>query len=471
MLFNSYEFVFVYLPVAFLGFILTARVSRILAMAWLVLASLAFYSWWNPKFVSLLLASATFNYLIGRVLGSPRWKSYARVVLTVAIAANLGLLFVFKYANFFVATANSISQWRMQLPDIVLPLGISFFTFTQIGFLVDVYRGVTRECSYIRYVLFVSYFPHLIAGPILQHDKVMPQFSSPETYRFSAENVMVGFAIFIVWLSKKTLLADSFSGYVSPVFESARLGAGPNLCAAWAGALAYSFQIYFDFSGYSDMAVGLSRLFGIRLPFNFNSPYKAESIVDFWRRWHITLSQFLRNYLYVPLGGARAGKMRRYANVAITMLLGGLWHGASWTFVAWGGLHALYIAINVAWRARSEDMMTKRLMSSRLGRFFRVGVTFLAVMFGWVLFRADSFATALTFLKGMAGVNGIYLPESLGRYLGSDYVLLFPPIFSFIGVFADIDGLGSPYTLLILLIGGCFLVPFPSTQLLIANYY
>ena len=409
MLFNSYAFLFGFLPLTLLGFFLIGGRNRQLGAAWLVLASLFFYGWWDVRFVALLLASIAVNFSAARALYALRSAGRRRetmIALGLAVAANLLLLGYFKYFNFFLMSANAALGSHFVLSAIILPLGISFFTFTQIAFLVDTVRGEVRAFNLVHYALFVTYFPHLIAGPILHHREMMPQFAAASTYRPRAENVTAGLAFLALGLAKKCLLADRFAPDVAAVFQAAHAGTAIGAVAAWHGALAFTLQLYFDFSGYCDMAVGLSRLLGIRLPYNFDSPYRAAGIIDFWRRWHMTLSRFLRDYLYFPLGGNRRGRKRRYLNLLVTMLLGGLWHGANWTFVAWGGLHGLYLAINHVWRA----VRPKRLLDPlplRLRRTVSVALTFTAVVVAWVFFRAPDFATATRLLTAMAGTNGL----------------------------------------------------------------
>jgi len=417
MLFNSYEFLFLYLPIVFAGFFLIARLNQRAAALWLAAASIFFYGWWNPHFVSLLLGSILFNYALGYAISVSRDTLFSKPLFVAAITANLALLGYYKYANFFLTTINQASGATLTLPDIILPLGISFFTFTQIAFLVDVYRGIAREYNLIHYLLFVTYFPHLIAGPVLHHKEMMPQFESKKNYRLNSENVAVGLSIFTIGLAKKILLADSFSEYANPVFDAARDGISLSPEIAWIGALAYTLQLYFDFSGYSDMAIGLSMLFGIQLPLNFNSPYKAHNIIEFWRRWHMTLSRFLRDYLYIPLGGGRKGVYRRYINLMVTMLLGGLWHGANWTFVAWGGVHGLFLAVNHGWHGWLNRMGYDEKPSTMIGRAMGITITFTAVVAAWVLFRAETFDAAMRILGSMAG-----LPNPLsGAALGPDW--------------------------------------------------
>jgi D-alanyl-lipoteichoic acid acyltransferase DltB (MBOAT superfamily) len=425
VLFNSYPFLLAFLPVTLLGFFGLARLGPTAAAAWLVVASLAFYAWWNPIYVLLLLASIAFNYAMGGWIGTAalRDRSTSKLLLTLAVAVDLGVLGYYKYANFFVDTLASLSGFPLEVARVVLPLGISFYTFTQIAFLVDTYRGKASERNPVHYALFVTYFPHLIAGPILHHAEMMPQFRDRNVYRATADNFAVGLTIFAIGLFKKVVLADGIAPFASSVFANASVSP-PGFFDAWGGALVYTLQLYFDFSGYCDMAIGLSRLFGIQLPINFDSPYKATNIIDFWRRWHITLSRFLRDYVYIPLGGNRFGKTRRYANLLATMLIGGLWHGAGWTFVAWGGLHGAYLVVNHAWRhltgAREGEAGTWA------GRNLARLVTFVAVVFAWVLFRAPDFHTATTIIEGMIGQNGVSMPNAiavhfpvLARRLGS----------------------------------------------------
>ncbi len=414
MLFNSYVFIFAFLPVTLAGFFLLGRIKPMLAAAWLTVASLFFYGWWNPLYVGLLSFSILFNYACGMAIaragmrgGRPAQKRW----LIFAVTANLAVLGYCKYANFFLAGISHFSGWALSFGEIVLPLGISFFTFTQIAFLADTYYGKAREYNFVHYSLFVTYFPHLIAGPVLHHAEMMPQFGLPATYRFSFENLAVGITIFVIGLFKKVMIADEIGAYARPVFDAAAAGAELTLLEAWGGALAYTFQLYFDFSGYSDMAIGLSRLFGVVLPLNFHSPYQAVNVIEFWRRWHMTLSRFLRDYLYIPLGGNRKGAARRHINLLLTMALGGLWHGAGWTFVAWGVLHGVFLVVNHGWHALRARLGHDLRRSTWWGRACGGLLTFTAVVIGWVLFRAADFTTAVAMLKAMAGMNGLVLPD------------------------------------------------------------
>jgi alginate O-acetyltransferase complex protein AlgI len=314
--------------------------------------------------------------------------------LTVGVAGDLVVLGTFKYAGFLAANLNAIFSTGFTV-DILLPVGISFYTFTQIAFLVDAYRGNVARYALPHYALFVTYFPHLIAGPILHHKDMIPQFERAATKRPDPHLILCGLIIFAIGLFKKTCLADGIQPLVALAFGPN----SPSFDQAWIGALAYTFQLYFDFSGYSDMAIGISLMFGIFLPLNFNSPYKATSIIDFWRRWHMTLSQFLRDYLYIPLGGNRHGRTLRYVNLMITMLLGGLWHGAAWTFVAWGALHGVYLCINHAWNNYGPAIAPRFRGPANMAAFF---LTFVSVVVAWVFFRAGSMSSALYVLSKMA---------------------------------------------------------------------
>ncbi|MCP5141898.1 MAG: MBOAT family protein [Gammaproteobacteria bacterium] len=421
MLFNSYEFLFAFLPLTLVVyFLITARHLE-LGIAWLVLASLFFYAWWNPIYLVLIVISMLFNYGIGEALSNAYRRGRRpdsdggrmRAWLIGGVAANLVVLGYFKYAAFLAGTVGGVTGWSLDVGHIVLPLAISFFTFQQIAYLVDAYRGITQEYRFLHYALFVSFFPQLIAGPIVHHREMLPQFLQPENLKPQVANIVVGLSIFFIGLFKKTVLADGVAQYATPVFDAAEAGATLTFLEAWGGALAYTLQLYFDFSGYSDMAIGAARLFGIRLPLNFHSPYKATNIIEFWRRWHITLSRFLRDYLYIALGGNRKGPVRRYVNLGATMVLGGLWHGAGWTFVFWGALHGLYLMINHGWRALRAAWFPGRDRSTAWGRALAWAITFLAVVVSWVFFRAASFDAALAMLAGMFGRNGVALPVAL----------------------------------------------------------
>ena len=416
MVFNSFPFIFLFLPVAVCGFYFLARRNNGWALTWLTLASLVFYGSWDYHYLPILLGSVLVNFATCRWIIAGRG---AKMRLTTGIIFNLGLLGFFKYVNFFIGTINDVAGNSLPPLDIILPIGISFFTFTQIAVLVDAYRGKVREIGFLQYCLFASYFPYIVAGPILRQEEMLPQFGGAGCRTGEkffapprADDFAVGIAIFVFGLAKKLLIADNIAAAMNPVFA----GGEPQLLQAWLGMLAYTFQLYFDFSGYSDMAIGVSRLFGFTIPINFNSPYKAVSVSDFWQRWHISLSQFLKNYLYIPLGGNRSGQLMRYRNLVLTMLLGGLWHGANWTFVVWGGLHGLYLCVQHGWqtfrkgKGRNKPVSpfgaASRLLACRV-------LTFIAVMVAWCFFRAPDVSSALAVLAGMAGLNGISMVEGV----------------------------------------------------------
>jgi alginate O-acetyltransferase complex protein AlgI len=412
MLFNSIEFL-VFLPVVLFVFFSIGQLGHHrVAISWLVGASLFFYGWWNPAYLGLMLISIIFNFAVGVALSSSEAKR-PKLILTIGIVANLAALFYFKYANFLAINYNRLTNSSFNLEKIILPLAISFFTFQQIAYLVDAYRKETREYNFLHYCLFVTFFPQLIAGPIVHHKKILPQFAKHVLYKLDVTNLSIGLTIFCLGLFKKVVMADGLSVYASPVFSAAEQGTAITFFEGWSGALAYTFQLYFDFSGYSDMAIGIAKMFNVDLPLNFYSPYKATNIIDFWRRWHITLSSFLRDYLYFPLGGSRKGTIRRYINLMITMLLGGLWHGASWTFVVWGGVHGFYLVINHAWHAVRKAFGSDLTKTSLLGRMTGRVITFLAVTISWVMFRAETFSGATNIFEGMAGQHGFVLPAQV----------------------------------------------------------
>jgi D-alanyl-lipoteichoic acid acyltransferase DltB (MBOAT superfamily) len=407
MLFNTFEFLFFFLPLTIAGLFVFGRAgNNRLAVFFLACASLLFYGWANPASLGLILTSIVVNYLLWLGLGTTHEANtfLRKLLLGGGITFNLGLLGYYKYADFFLANLAAVSGTTHLSGTVVQPLAISFFTFQQIAFLVDSYRGETREQSLLHYVLFVSFFPQLVAGPIVRHHETMPQYINRFFPRIRAEHVSIGLTLVCLGLFKKVVLADSVALSVGPAFQAAEQGAVLNFFDAWAASLAYTFQLYFDFSGYTDMALGIARIFGIYLPINFNSPYKAANMIEFWKRWHISLSRFLRDYLYIPLGGNRKGRARRYLNILVTMLLCGLWHGANWTFVAWGALHGLLLVVNHAWRAVKETLgiTIDRWWSRVLAQV----ITFMAVAAAWVIFRAESLNGAFNILYAMTGLNG-----------------------------------------------------------------
>lgn len=401
MLFSSHEYLLLFLPLSVILYFLLHnwRATRI-AKAWLVLASLFFYGWWNPKYIPLILFSILMNFAAGTLLTRMRSKGafFRKSLLVAGISLNVILLGYFKYYDFLVETSNAFFGTHGAMHHLILPLGISFFTFTQIAFLVDTYRKDVEEYSLMNYFLFVTFFPHLIAGPIIHHAEMMPQFKHMDNAAANYRNLSVGIFLVSMGLIKKVLIADRFGEWVSAGFDHPE---ALNLLSAWATSLSYTFQIYFDFSGYTDMALGAALMFNIVLPINFNSPYKALDIQDFWRRWHITLSRFLREYIYIPLGGNRTRETLVYANLMVTFLIGGLWHGAGWTFLFWGFLHGAAILVHRAWKKTGFT----------LPRWLAWLVTFNFVNMAWVFFRAKSWGDAIGVLKAMSGLQGTYLPD------------------------------------------------------------
>lgn len=458
MLFNSHIFIFIFLPIVLVAYIATKRWAAAYLTHVLVLASLVFYAWWDWRSLPILLISIFWNYSIaGRISRNADEASYRW--LCFGVLTNLLALGYFKYFNFLGQNIGLLLGLEYESRDISLPLGISFFTFTQIAFLIDCYRSRQSLYSPINFGLFVTYFPHLIAGPILHHKEMMPQFDGMATQRVDSQNYIVGSTFFAIGLFKKAILADTCAIYATPVFQTAAAGGELTFLESWCGALSYTFQLYFDFSGYCDMAIGISWLFGIRLPLNFHSPYKAASVIEFWRRWHITLSRFLRDYVYFSLGGNRKGVARRYVNLMLTMILGGVWHGAGWTFAIWGLLHGLYLVVNHLWRELKERLG----ISSTAPVFFRMAstcVTFLAVVVGWVFFRAETVDAAISILRGMAGLNGLVLPFSYSGHFGS-YV----PELQKLGIEFGNAGLYQGAFELLWIVGMFVLVwAFPNTQ-------
>ncbi len=395
MLFSSLIFLLVFLPLTIAAvYAVNKFAGPRFAALMLLAASLIFYSWQTPEYLLLILGSIAVNFLLGRRINQSRSK----VILALGIAFNLALLGWFKYAGLFSETLSDIARADLTVDGVVLPLAISFFTFQQIAYLSDCLKTDVKKYDFLDYALFVAFFPQLIAGPIVHHKDLTPQFSGPRFAKFLSADIAAGFFLFSIGLAKKVLVADGLAPLADQVFDGAAAGHAILAFEAWVGVLAYSFQIYFDFSGYSDMALGLALLFGVKLPMNFNSPYKATGIVDFWRRWHITLSNFLRDYLYFPLGGNRKGGLLRYRNLFIVMLLGGLWHGAAWTFVVWGGLHGAYLCINHAWDKSTDG---KKI----LGPVAATVLTFAAVSVAWVFFRAESFTAAFAMFAGLCGAD------------------------------------------------------------------
>ena len=419
MLFSSYTFLFQFLPATALAFAAARRHSPRAGIMVLAGASLFFYGAWRPIYLLLLVASVAVNFTLGLRMEDPLRR---RVIGTSGVALNLAVLCYFKYTNFIFDSLNTLTGAPLPFFNIILPLGISFFTFQQIAYLVDVMRGARVERDILSYTLFVSFFPHLIAGPLVHHAEMIPQFKRGRTGR-SAVLAARGLAIFAAGLFKKVVIADNLAQFVSPVFAHLDAGGSVTTSWAWLATLSYTLQIYFDFSGYSDMAIGLALLFGIRLPVNFRSPYQATSIIEFWRRWHITLSRFLRDYLYIPLGGNRLGEQRRYINLMVTMLLGGLWHGAGWNFLVWGGLHGVYLGVNHLWRewrGGAARAPIKGWAARRFANGLSWAITFFAVVIAWVFFRAKTMAGAWQMLGGLFGFeagSSAYAPPGILRVM------------------------------------------------------
>ena len=407
MLFNSLEFLFIFLPITFfVYFYLNAQLWHGASKLFIVLASLFFYSWWNIDYLPIIISSILFNYYFGVFLGLYAYRynpTIRKVALALGISANIALLGYFKYSDFLISSVNRTFDQSYETIGLLLPLAISFFTFQQIAYLVDSYRHKAHETSLLNYSLFVSFFPQLIAGPIVHHKEMMPQFISKENRFINYKNIALGMFIFSIGLFKKVVIADSLSPYVEQGFD---ISQSLNLIEAWTTSLSYTFQLYFDFSGYADMAIGLALLFNIRLPINFNSPYQALNIQDFWRRWHITLSRFLKDYVYIPMGGNRGSGYKTYSNLFATFVIGGIWHGAGLMFVLWGALHGAAIVMHRLW---SKTKITLPAWLAWLITFNFINVT-------WVFFRATEWNDAVKVINGMFNFSGLSNIFSVNLY-------------------------------------------------------
>ena len=405
MLFNSYIFIFIFLPaVFFIYFGLILNKKNYLAKCWLVIASLFFYGWWNIYFLPILIVSILVNFSITRKIQSfKKNKNDAKprkIFFLTGLLFNIAFLGYFKYRDFFLETINQIFQSDFVLLHLAFPLGISFFTLQQIAFLVDAYEDLADEPNFIDYSVFVAFFPQLIAGPIVHHQEMMPQFSAFQNQRVDYKNITQGVLIFFIGLFKKVVIADTFAGWATTGFDDATT---LTFIEAWATSLSFTFQLYFDFSAYSDMAVGIALLFNIKLPNNFNSPYKALNIRDFWRRWHMTLGRFLKDYIYIPLGGNRLGSFRLHINLIATFLLCGLWHGAGGIFIFWGALHGIALVTYQFWLQ----------MNIKMHYFLAGTLTFLFVNFSWIFFRAKEWEDAIKVIRGMLGFSGVVVTTDL----------------------------------------------------------
>jgi len=442
MLFNSYEFIFGFLPVTVVFFFIAGTRSPRLALAWLTVASLFFYAWWRPVNVLIIGPSLAVNYIIARTLlgmsTGGRQPAGARWLLAVGIVFNLAFLGYFKYANFAATVYTDLTGTRFLLEQVILPLGISFITFQKIAFLVDVHSQRIKSFSFGDYCLFVLFFPQLIAGPIVHYREMMPQFHAA-TCRPNGTDLAVGMTLFVIGLFKKVVLADGVAAYVTPVFAAAASGESVSMFPAWIAAIGFTLQIYFDFSGYSDMALGLARLFGVRLPVNFDSPLKARSIIDFWLRWHITLTRFLTAYIYNPLVmsltrrrltrrlpvlGGRQHSPGAFVQLLagptlITMLISGAWHGAGYMFILWGLMHGLYLIVNHGWRIYGAPRFAAPGAAGPLWRSGAFLLTFLAVVAAMVVFRAPTPDSAMEIFRGMVGGSGVSLPPHVVARLPS----------------------------------------------------
>lgn len=401
MQFNSLIFVFLFMPITLGVFYALRKFAPIkIILSWLIVSSLAFYGWWNPAYLGLIIVSLCVNFSVGYFL---QRKSKSKILFILGIIFNLSLLGYFKYFNFFAENVGLLMDSDFGFEKIALPLAISFFTFQQIAYLVDVYKEKCSEFSFIKYVLFVTFFPQLIAGPIVHHSEMMPQMDKIKSKPIFTNNLFLkGMLLFTIGLFKKVILADALAEFANPLFDTDLSLYTPTAWESWSATLAYSGQIYFDFSGYCDMAMGLALFFGVKLPLNFNSPYKSFNISEFWQKWHITLGRFLKDYLYIPMGGNRVIPIFQARNLIVVMLLGGLWHGASWTFVIWGLLHGVYLALHTIWG---------RVVKIQLPEFISILITFLLVSFAWIFFRSDTLNDAMIIVRSLINFDLSRAPE------------------------------------------------------------
>jgi D-alanyl-lipoteichoic acid acyltransferase DltB (MBOAT superfamily) len=488
MPFNSYQFIFLFLPVVVIGYFVLGRVGgRTPAVLWLILASLGFYALSRIESLAIILPSIVLDYLIGRALQRLEDSKHGirAALLWVGIAANIVFLGYFKYRNFFLDTSNLVLGTHFYFGPLILPLGISFITFQKIAYLMDVYSGQVKGGGFVDFLLFTIFFPRVVAGPIVHYQEVMPQFAQP-AFRWVPTDVAVAICLFSIGLFKKVMIADRVADYANPVFAAPLQGEPVTLLAGWTGALAYTFQIYFDFSGYSDMALGIARIFGVVLPMNFNSPLKASSIVEYWSRWHITLTRFLTAYIYTPLvlrwtrqRMARGqpvlrGRTTRASAIVIliglptvwTMAVSGFWHGVGFQFIVWGILHGLMLTINQTWRTLRPRFWRDPVSHDRIMTPVGFVLTFTGVVVASVFFRASSVTAALAVLRGMAGLNGVSIPYAIGSRLG-----VFGEWLEHIGVMYDWSS-GSQFIVSYVWLGVLFVIvtAMPNSLELLAPY-
>jgi D-alanyl-lipoteichoic acid acyltransferase DltB (MBOAT superfamily) len=410
MLFHSPDFIFAFFPTVLLGYwLITRHLSPRLAKVWLLLSSLFFYAWWNVNYLPLLLTSILVNYFVGNLMMNGVAAKEKLAILWFGISFNLLLLFYYKYADFFIWNVNAVTDFSISPLRPVLPLAISFFTFQQIAYIVDCYHQEVKEKGLINYALFVSFFPQLIAGPIVHHQQVIPQFEEKSRQKYHARNVLAGSFLFLIGMAKKSVLADPMTPYIDSAFLNVE---NINFLTAWISSLGFTFQLYFDYSGYADMAVGLALMFNIKLPFNFNSPLKAVNIADFWERWNITLINFMRRYVYIPLGGNRGGSLKQDRNLAAVFMLSGLWHGAGWTFVVWGVAHSFCNIAFRHWRNAGLSMPT----------FFGWFLTFNFINVICIIFRAESLNDVYLFLVAMLDFSSLYEPHFFVDFEGKQSI-------------------------------------------------
>lgn len=402
MLFNSVEYIIFFVPIVLIIYFFLNKNKLIdVAKCWLVFASLFFYGYITPKYIPILLFSVFFNFALATALTSTT-KINKKFLFIFGTVVNLLVLGYFKYTDFFISNVNLIFNTNYNLLHIVLPLGISFFTFQQIAYLSDSYQGKTKEYDFLSYALFIVFFPQLVAGPIVHHSEMMPQFSALRNNFLNWKNLSRGLFLFLVGLFKKVIIADTLAKWATIGFDT---NTSLSVLEAWITMLSYTFQIYYDFSGYTDMALGIALMFNIKLPQNFNNPYCAIDIQDFWRRWHMTLSRFLKDYIYIPLGGNRKGKLRTYVNLFLVFLICGFWHGASWLFVLWGAIHGIASIINRLWQKTNII----------LPKYISWLITFLFVNFAWVLFRAQTLERAGEIYKSALNLNAFSIPKIYGE--------------------------------------------------------